>query len=288
MKKWMISAIVYLLVVVGAYMVYASVTEEQVAESHEENSHNEENVKGTGHTGNEPNEEDGHSDEEASHAHGEAADEKDEVAVSLTVNENILNLTLENSEGKPVENLEVNHEKLLHLIVVDEHLDQYYHLHPEQTGAGQFQVSKELPDGSYKAFVDIKPTDLHYAVRPIKFTIGSPKANGHGHDEIKADKEFVQVVDGNKVVLQPSSLEAGKAVKLNFKIENARLEQYLGALGHVVILDAHAEEYLHVHPADETNPVFETLFPAPGVYKIWAEFKQDGKVGVYPFIVEVK
>jgi hypothetical protein len=43
-----------------------------------------------------------------------------------------------------------------------------------------------------------------------------------------------------------------------------------------------------VHPTSEEKTLFETKFDKPGIYKVWGEFKFDGKVGSYPFVIEVK
>jgi hypothetical protein len=66
----------------------------------------------------------------------------------------------------------------------------------------------------------------------------------------------------------------------------------LGAVGHVVILSADAEQYLHVHPQNEqtTGPLaqFATAFPRSGTYKIWGQFQHNGEVITVPFVVDVK
>ncbi|MFF2447786.1 hypothetical protein ACFVSW_11865 [Neobacillus sp. NPDC058068] len=59
-------------------------------------------------------------------------------------------------------------------------------------------------------------------------------------------------------------------------------------MGHVVILNEYGKEFLHVHPSNENKPTFETSFDKPGIYKIWAEFKQNGKVRAFPFVFEIK
>ncbi|MFE8703094.1 hypothetical protein ACFYKX_21165 [Cytobacillus sp. FJAT-54145] len=291
MKKWMLSAIVYLLVVIGGYMVYDSVAAEPPVENnhgeeHEEVTDDENAEESHGHEEEDSNAED--HGEGASHEHEEGTDNGvSEVNVALNVDNDTMIIDIQDMDQKPVSELEINHEKLVHLIVVDEHLDKYYHLHPEQVGEGKFQVNQELPEGSYKAFVDIKPSHLNYVVSPIAFTIGE-ESEGHAHGELTADESLTKVVDGHQVTLIPSSLVSGEAVTLNFDIKDAQLEPYLGAMGHVVILDQAANEYLHVHPADHEQPIFETTFSEPGIYKIWAEFKQNGKVSVYPFVVEIK
>lgn len=62
---------------------------------------------------------------------------------------------LKNREGNPVHDLEINLEKLLLLIIVDDRLQTYYHLHPEETRDGEFKAKAKLPDGLYKAFLGI-------------------------------------------------------------------------------------------------------------------------------------
>ncbi|MED4785167.1 hypothetical protein [Brevibacillus choshinensis] len=75
---------------------------------------------------------------------------------------------------------------------------------------------------------------------------------------------------------------------VTFDLVKTNLTPYLGALGHVVILDESAQQYLHVHPAHQEEAIFETQFEQPGLYKIWAEFKQNGKVRAFPFVVQIK
>ncbi len=69
------------------------------------------------------------------------------------------------------------------------------------------------------------------------------------------------------------------------------LEPYLGAVGHVVILSADAESYLHVHPLDEKasgpDAEFATIF-RKAAYKIWGQFQHNGEILTVPFVVDVK
>lgn len=69
------------------------------------------------------------------------------------------------------------------------------------------------------------------------------------------------------------------------------LQPYLGAVGHVVILNQDGGEYLHVHPTDEKSSgqdaKFMATFPHSGVFKIWDQFQQNGKVFTVPFVVKV-
>lgn len=272
MKKWAIAAIVYLLAVTGGYSAYdVYFKKEEVA--HGEAATHEEAAKEK-------------HEESAQHGHEGGEEKTGEVRTNFEYREGKITITLEDVNGKPVDELKINHEKLLHLIVVNDHLDEYYHLHPEKVGEGKFEISHELKEGAYKAFIDIKPEKLTYHVNPVEFTVGEQQ-DAHGHYSLKADQTLTKTVDGKTAEMLVSSFEVGKPVSLDFKLSGT-LEPYLGAAGHVVILDKEANQYLHVHPLNENEPTFETQFDQPGTYKIWAEFKQDGKVRVFPYVIEVK
>ncbi|WP_152597373.1 hypothetical protein [Neobacillus niacini] len=181
----------------------------------------------------------------------------------------------------------MNHEKLLHLIVVSSDLKEYHHLHPQTNEPGVFKISHSLQSGEYKAFVDIKPKGKVYKVEPITFKVGENHIE-HNEGSLMVDSELTKEAGGHKVSLLPSSLKTNKEIQLTFDLGGETPEQYLGALGHVVILDEKGENYIHVHPLEGTEPVFATKFSKPGVYKIWAEFKFNGEVFVYPYVVEIK
>jgi hypothetical protein len=228
-------------------------------------------------------------EEQAHDEHNEhkTVDGESEVDPLIEVDKDQLTITLVDEVNQPVTELEINHEKIVHLIIVDEHLNVYSHLHPEEVAPGQFKVNHGLKDGNYKAFVDIKPTNLSYTVHPINFAIGEAE-QGHQHDTLDPDVELTQTVNGHEVTMYPSSLKIDEPVQLIFELDIEKLEPYLGAMGHVVILDEQANNYLHVHPVNEEEPIFETTFTEPGIYKIWAEFQQNGIVNVYPFVVEIE
>ncbi|UGB32930.1 hypothetical protein [Metabacillus sp. B2-18] len=283
MKKWILSAFIYLGIVIIGYYIYDSVfLEETKVDTHAEEHKTEKTTEHNNHASTE-NE---HSKSE--HEHGVNSETESEVNVTIKEVDEKLVLNLKDLTGKPVTNLEVNHEKLLHLIVVDEHLEQYYHLHPEETTPGHFEVKSELEEGIYKAFVDIKPKNLDYQVQPISFKVGNPVEEEHHHGSLTVDPLLEKTVEDNKVSLSTTPLVINEPVTLTFGVHGADLETYLGALGHVVILDEEAQQYLHVHPLEGDTPVFETQFTNPGIYKIWAEFQINGEVKIFPFVVEIK
>src|SRR5699024_9982742 len=80
----------------------------------------------------------------------------------------------------------------------------------------------------------------------------------------------------------------GGEVPLVFDTHGEKPDPYLGALGHVVIVDEDVEHYIHVHPDTDDTTTFNAHFSKPGLYKIWGEFKFGDQVHVYSFVVEVK
>lgn len=271
MKKWTISALVYLFVIVGGYYVYASIAE---TESHNETKTVHEQEAESSH---------GQDHEE----NGENHNGKSEVISNLQIENGELVITLKDNAGNAVSDLEVNHEKLMHLIVVSTELKEYQHLHPQTNQPGVFRVTQSLPAGEYIAFVDIKPTDKTYVTAPISFMVGETH-NEHEEDSLTVDTELTKEAGGHTVKLLPSSLKVNEDIQLTFDSGGDTPEQYLGALGHVVILDEKGENYVHVHPLEGNEPVFATKFSEPGIYKIWAEFKFNGQVFEYPYVVEIK
>lgn len=285
---WALSAIVYLGIVMGGYSVYASMNPasddhqqdeaSQHSGSHQDDSSSSSETSDQHHGEAEESHETEHSTHETS--------SESEVNVNVDYQGNVLTVELKDKENN-VPQLEVNHEKVLHLIVVSADLKEYYHLHPTDKGNGVFEQEHNLKSNSYKVFVDIKPKDLAYHVSPIELDVGEAHT-AHGDNQLKADTAFEKTINNKTVELTIDSLEVNKPTTLTFNSKDGKPDPYLGALGHVVILDEAGEKFIHVHPASEDATVFETQFDKPGVYKVWGEFKFGDQVNVYPYVIEVK
>jgi len=208
-----------------------------------------------------------------------------------------LTIRITGEDGKPINEFDENHEKLLHLIVVNHDLSYFNHIHPKFQGDGKFNVTTAFPSGGdYKLFADFIPTGGSGTTLSEWVKVDGKEAQ---HTAVKADAKLAKEVDGKAVELALSSTKAGEEATLTFYIRDAKtskgidnLEQYLGAVGHVVILSKDAEQYLHVHPIEEkaTGPeaAFATSFPHSGTYKIWGQFQHNGEVFTVPFVVDIQ
>jgi cation transport ATPase len=65
------------------------------------------------------------------------------------------------------------------------------------------------------------------------------------------------------------------------------LQEYLGALGHLVALRDGDLAYLHVHP-DADSLSFDAEFPTPGTYRLFLQFRHGGEVRTAAFTVAIE
>lgn len=208
-----------------------------------------------------------------------------------------LTIQINGKDGKPVNEFNLNHEKLLHLIVVNHDLSYFNHIHPDYKGNGKFTISTSFPaGGDYKLFADFIPTNGSSTTLSERIQVEGKEGD---HIAMAADAKLVKEMDGKEIEISLSSIKPKEEVTLTFNIRDAltkkgvnNLQPYLGAVGHVVILSADAEQYIHVHPIDEksTGPQaqFATSFPNSGMYKLWAQFQHNNKVITVPFVVDIK
>ncbi len=246
---------------------------------------------------------DDHDNQMSTHSNGD--EEKDELPLDVSWNfdqdpqansKQTLEININDKSGQAMEDFDVEHEKLMHLIVVSKDLSVFQHLHPEFNGNGQFTIPTKFPKGGqYKLIADVVPSG--YSTSTVTEWID---VSGNAKSEkLVVDSSLTKVVKDKKVSLEFDQLTSNKDVNMTFTIQDNEtgepitdLQPYLGAIGHVVIVSKDGEDYLHSHPmnsADERDPKaeFMTLFPESGVYKIWGQFQHNDQIITAPFVVEV-
>jgi hypothetical protein len=207
-----------------------------------------------------------------------------------------ITIKIKDKDGKPIQDFDINHEKKMHLIVVSKDLSFFEHIHPDFNGNGVFAVKTKFPNGGdYKLYADFMPSAGKQTVENHTITV---QGNQPQPSPLQPDMNLTKVIDGKEVTLSFDHIMANMDLnmKYTFKDEKTKqpitnLQPYLGAIGHVVIISEDLGQYLHVHPMDEKgsgpDAKFMTNFPKNGIYKIWGQFQQDGKVFTFPFTVKV-
>jgi len=182
----------------------------------------------------------------------------------------------------PVDGLQVEHERLIHVIGVRDDLSGFFHIHPLRNGPGSWLVTHTFTNGgNYKIWSDVKYQEVSYGFAQPLLTV-SGKINPS--NETRDIKERV-ITSGYEIKLTHSNpLLVGKTNRLEFVIHDASgsqvlTENFLGAPMHLVLIKDDLSVYLHAHPehrevVDSPDPIrFFELFPRPGTYKLFAQFR---------------
>lgn len=190
--------------------------------------------------------------------------------------------------------LETQHEKKIHLIIVDESLTWFHHIHTLEQADGNYTAIETFPySGKYFLYIDFKVSDLPGTVNKKEIEVA-------GNVAIKPDtasKKLVSKVDGYTIKLENgNNIKSNEQQLLNFTIEKdlkmisaKNIQPYLGAIAHIVLISKADKEFLHIHPSStETYPVQgETYFEKAGIYRMWVQFQIDGKVTTADFTIQV-
>jgi hypothetical protein len=198
------------------------------------------------------------------------------------------------ANGEAVRDVDVTHEKRMHLIVVRRDLTGFQHLHPELGSDGTWTTRATLAAaGSYRLFADFShdgeattlATDLRVDgpadLRPLPAPAPTAQSDG-GYD----------------VRLDSAGIRAGTGSDLRFSITRdgatVHTEPYLGAGGHLVALREGDLAFLHVHPTGHGDEQghddavgFEATFPTAGRYRLFLQFQHEGKVQTVAFTQDV-
>lgn len=162
--------------------------------------------------------------------------------------------TVKDSKNAVVKDLQVVHEKPMHLLIVSKDLSEFYHIHPEPSADGSYRVQHTFPNGGdYKFYADFTPPNAKQVVERIDVKVsGTERAKV----ALVADTKLEKSVDGVKVTMKPSAkIEAGQELTLDFAVFDAKtgkpatdLQNYLGELAHFVIISEDLVDFVHAHP----------------------------------------
>ena len=190
-------------------------------------------------------------------------------------------------DGDAVTDFDVEHEKRLHLIVVRRDATGFQHLHPEMASDGTWSTDLKLDEpGSYRLFAD-------FSHKGEKATLATDlRVDGPADLRPLPAPEATAVSDGGyDVRLDAGAARPGREADLRFTItrggEAVRTEPYLGAGGHLVALRDGDMAFLHVHPTADDSVRFAATFPTEGRYRLFLQFRHEGRVQTVAFTHEV-
>jgi hypothetical protein len=197
-----------------------------------------------------------------------------------------LRFTIRGAAGTPVRNFEIEHEKRMHLIVVRRDGRGFQHLHPALARDGTWSVPLTLPDaGAYRVFADLKHGGEARTLAADLTVDGSAEYRPLPAPTTTADAGL-----GYEVRMDAGRVRSGREVGLDFSVTRdgsaVQTEPYLGARGHLVALREGDLAFLHVHP-DEDSLAFMAEFPSAGRYRLYLQFKHEGRVHTAEFTQEV-
>jgi hypothetical protein len=202
--------------------------------------------------------------------------------------------------GSTVRDFDVEHTKRMHLIVARRDLTGFQHLHPRQRPDGTWTTPLRLADaGSYRVFADFShrgepatlAADLRVDgdadLRPLPAPAATAAAGG-----------------GYEVRLDAGRVRPGREADLRFTVtkdgRTVHPQPYLGAGGHLVALREGDLAFLHVHPAGHGHEQqaagdghddsirFAATFPTESRYRLFLQFKDEGRVQTVAFTQEVR
>jgi hypothetical protein len=178
--------------------------------------------------------------------------------------------------GRTVRRFDVEHTKRMHLVVVRRDLSGFQHLHPRQAADGSWSVPLTVRDaGAYRVFADFSTGDRAHTLAADLLVDGAVRSH-----PLPAPAAST-AVDGMRVTLAGAPSRAGAESDLRFSVTRGgrpvAVDDYLGAKGHLVALRDGDLAFLHVHPdADELR--FMAEFPSAGRYRLFLQFRVDGRV----------
>jgi hypothetical protein len=225
----------------------------------------------------------------ARHFYLNAASVKRGLAVDLLVGDVLENqltslrfFVHQKPRNSAVDDLQVEHEKLIHVFGVREDLTGFFHLHPSKVDEGLWSVDHVFEQGgTYRLWSDVKYRGVSYSFAHPKLTVPSAgsEAKEPGSSERKGQPNY------RIVFRHPEVLLAGETNRLEFTINDQSgavvpTENFLGAAMHLVMIKEDCSVFLHGHPVNHgsvaTNVIFSQIFPESGRYKFFLQYRPSG------------
>lgn len=200
-----------------------------------------------------------------------------------------LTFRIVDESGAVVDDYDVVHDAPMHLIVARRDLSTYQHLHPTRADDGSWTVPLRLDEpGVYRVFAD-------FTSNGQRATLGAD-VSVPGTFQPRAVPEPTTSATTGPYEVRVTTTPADDGETVDFTVLRGGapvtdLEPYLGAQGHLVALREGDLSFLHVHPLDGEaaagHIAFAVQYPSDGRYRLFLQFKHEGRVHTVAFTREV-
>lgn len=204
-------------------------------------------------------------------------------------NEGSLSLKLDGGHFLLPHELAFTHTKRMHLLFIDESLEDYHHIHPQSDDMGQVYRFDFSPKngGKYTAYAEVVPkrtrrqliaTNVLKVEGPSKIQNFYRKTND---TQSMLDFQLIEV---------PENLKVNQDYRFTLKVRDTdgnktSLETIMGAKAHMVAFDAERRGFVHMHPMEdvlnETKEDDDLSFlfnvPRKGWYRLFAQVQKNGE-----------
>lgn len=190
-----------------------------------------------------------------------------------------------------VVDLEEIHERLLHVIVVNDDLSWFSHIHAEPDGKGSYQVAETFPaGGNFIVYADYKAKG--HPPRTDKFELN---VKGEPLPSATSRTNLFTTIDGYHVTIDQKNLTTGTleipivVSKDGYDLKRDDIESYLGAVAHIILIKSDEKSFLHIHPeSNEQYPIVgHAEVSKPGIYRMWVQFQTNRVVHTAAFTLDV-
>ncbi len=199
--------------------------------------------------------------------------------------ESLLSFTIKDKmSGKEITDLEIEHEKPMHLILIRKDMKYFDHMHPVLKNNSWETNYNFLASGEYRLWIGFKKEMDHI----IDFDLA---VSGNTSLQEKDSLGGIKVE-----IKKPNKILVGEKTDFEFDVQDPTgnpiniKEMFLGAAGHMIAINETLEEFVHTHDMkmDSDNKLsFSLTFSKTGKHKLWVQFIADGKERVAEFEIVV-
>ena len=202
--------------------------------------------------------------------------------------------------------LQVEHDKLIHMMTIDSGFQQYLHEHPVEVSSGVWEVPVNIKTaGAYRFYLQLLPEDEittktvtfddRYVSDPSQVVPSSPV---HPEEKFVFDDGEFKVTLGYVGGVKPVQKQIGQVYftieKNGVTIPFADLDQYLGTKMHIAGISADKNDFVHAHPGEgfwdrdpDPKEVTKVYFKQSGYYGLFMQYQYKGVVHTNQFALHV-